>query len=82
MSDIWTKFKGQFARFSGNSDLGFVFGLFGAVLLLVVPVHKDILSIHSLPIMFLLHLMISKLQIRLVYCLAIENESLRYSCHL
>ena len=45
MSDIWTKFKGQFARFSGNSDLGFVFGLFGAVLLLVVPVHKDILSI-------------------------------------
>ena len=39
------KFKGAFSRFSGNSDLGFVFGLFGAVLLLVVPVHKDILSI-------------------------------------
>jgi len=39
------KFKGVFSRFSGNSDLGFVFGLFGAVLLLVVPVHKDILSI-------------------------------------
>ena len=32
-------------RLSGNSDLGFVFGLFGAVFLLVVPVHKDILSI-------------------------------------
>ncbi|MBT7650543.1 MAG: flagellar biosynthesis protein FlhA [Opitutae bacterium] len=45
MSELWIKIKGVFARFSGNSDLGFVFGLFGAVLLLVVPVHKDILSI-------------------------------------
>ena len=45
MNDLWMKFKGAFSRFSGNSDLGFVFGLFGAVLLLVVPVHKDILSI-------------------------------------
>ena len=45
MSELWIKIKGAFARFSGNSDLGFVFGLFGAVLLLVVPVHKDILSI-------------------------------------
>ena len=45
MDDLWMKFKGAFSRFSGNSDLGFVFGLFGAVLLLVVPVHKDILSI-------------------------------------
>lgn len=45
MNDLWMKFKGAFSRFGGNSDLGFVFGLFGAVLLLVVPVHKDILSI-------------------------------------
>ena len=29
----------------GSGDFGFIFGLFGAVLLLVVPVHKDILSI-------------------------------------
>ena len=45
MSELWIKIKGAFARFGGTSDLGFVFGLFGAVLLLVVPVHKDILSI-------------------------------------
>ena len=45
MNDLIQKVKSSFGRFSGNSDLGFVFGLFGAVLLLVVPVHKDILSI-------------------------------------
>ena len=45
MNDFIHKIKGALGRFSGNSDLGFVFGLFGAVLLLVVPVHKDILSI-------------------------------------
>ena len=46
MNDFTQKIKSFLGRFSsGNSDLGFVFGLFGAVLLLVVPVHKDILSI-------------------------------------
>jgi flagellar biosynthesis protein FlhA len=45
MNDFTNKIKSVLSRFSGNSDLGFVFGLFGAVLLLVVPVHKDILSI-------------------------------------
>jgi flagellar biosynthesis protein FlhA len=45
MSEIFQKFRSYLARFGGNSDLGFVFGLFGAVLLLVLPVHKDILSI-------------------------------------
>lgn len=45
MNDLYQKFKLSLGRLSGNSDLGFVFGLFGAVLLLVVPVHKDILSI-------------------------------------
>ena len=45
MSDLYQKFKSNLGRLSGNSDLGFVFGLFGAVFLLVVPVHKDILSI-------------------------------------
>ena len=45
MNDFTQKIKSVLGRFSGNSDLGFVFGLFGAVLLLVVPVHKDILSI-------------------------------------
>ena len=45
MNDFTNKLKSTLSKFSGNSDLGFVFGLFGAVLLLVVPVHKDILSI-------------------------------------
>ncbi|MBT5717237.1 MAG: FHIPEP family type III secretion protein, partial [Opitutae bacterium] len=45
MNDFTQNIKSILGRFSGNSDLGFVFGLFGAVLLLVVPVHKDILSI-------------------------------------
>ena len=45
MKEFIEKLKTNLGRFSGNSDLGFVFGLFGAVLLLVVPVHKDILSI-------------------------------------
>ena len=42
MNDLLARIKSAFARVSGNSDLGFVFGLFGAVLLLVVPVHKDL----------------------------------------
>lgn len=45
MISLWNNIKAQLSRFSGNSDLGFVVGLFGAVLLLVIPVHKDILSI-------------------------------------
>ena len=45
MLEYFTKFKGLLKRFTGNSDLGFVVGLFGAVLLLIVPVHKDILSV-------------------------------------
>jgi flagellar biosynthesis protein FlhA len=45
MNDLYLKLKSNLSRLSGNSDLGFVFGLFGAVFLLIVPVHKDILSI-------------------------------------
>ena len=45
MNDLYLKFKSILGRLGGNSDLGFVFGLFGAVFLLIVPVHKDILSI-------------------------------------
>ncbi len=45
MIEIFQKFRSNLSRFGGNSDIGFVFGLFGAVLLLVLPVHKDILSI-------------------------------------
>ena len=45
MSETLERIRTFFSRFGGNSDLGFVFGLFGAVLLLVLPVHKDLLSI-------------------------------------
>ena len=45
MSEIFQRFRSYLSRFGGTSDLGFVFGLFGAVLLLVLPIHKDILSI-------------------------------------
>lgn len=45
MTDLFSRFKRFLERFTGNSDLGFVVGLFGAVLLLIIPVHKDILSI-------------------------------------
>ena len=43
--DTIRKFYPFFARFKGNSDLGFIFGLFAAVFLLVIPIHKDLLSI-------------------------------------
>lgn len=45
MTELWDSLKSSLKRFSGNSDLGFVIGLFGAVLLLIIPVHKDILSV-------------------------------------
>ena len=42
---IIAKISSFFSRFKGNSDLGFIFGLFAAVFLLVIPIHKDLLSI-------------------------------------
>ena len=42
---LWATIKEKFASFGGNSDLAFVVGLFTAIFLLVVPVHKDLLSI-------------------------------------
>ena len=42
---ITSEFPKLLLSIKGNSDLGFAFGLFGAVLLLVLPIHKDILSI-------------------------------------
>ncbi len=43
--DLMLKLSPFFSRFKGNSDLGFIFGLFAAVFLLVIPIHKDLLSI-------------------------------------
>ena len=45
MIEYWNKLRSSLRQFSGNADLGFVIGLFGAVMLLIVPVHKDILSV-------------------------------------
>ncbi|MBT6850903.1 MAG: flagellar biosynthesis protein FlhA [Opitutae bacterium] len=39
------RLRGKFASLGGSSDLVFVFGLFGAIFLLVIPVHKDLLSL-------------------------------------
>ena len=45
MNSLSIKLKSLQEKLGGIGDFGFIFGLFGAVLLLVVPVHKDILSI-------------------------------------
>jgi len=45
MTMFWPRILAFFARFKGNSDLGFIFGLFAAIFLLVVPIHKDLLSL-------------------------------------
>jgi flagellar biosynthesis protein FlhA len=45
MNEAKLAFFNLFSRFKGNSDLGFILGLFGAVFLLVVPIHKDFLSV-------------------------------------
>ncbi|MBT7740665.1 MAG: flagellar biosynthesis protein FlhA [Opitutae bacterium] len=39
------RLRDKFASLGGSSDLVFVFGLFGAIFLLVIPVHKDLLSL-------------------------------------
>jgi len=43
--EILSKISPFFSRFKGNSDLLFIGGLFAAVFLLVIPIHKDFLSI-------------------------------------
>jgi flagellar biosynthesis protein FlhA len=45
MAALVQRLRGKFASLGGNSDLVFVFGLFGAIFLLVIPVHKDLLSL-------------------------------------
>ena len=42
---MFEQIKEKLSSFKGNSDLGFVGGLFLAIFLLVVPVHKDLLSL-------------------------------------
>ncbi|SVC40654.1 uncharacterized protein METZ01_LOCUS293508, partial [marine metagenome] len=45
MAALFQRLRDKFGDLGGNADLAFVFGLFGAVFLLVVPVHKDLLSL-------------------------------------
>ena len=42
---MFEQIKRKIILLKGNSDLGFVGGLFLAIFLLVVPVHKDLLSL-------------------------------------
>ena len=39
------KINDRLGRLGGSTDLAFIFGLFGAIVLLVIPVHKDLLSL-------------------------------------
>ena len=45
MTSFLQRLNGKLGNLKGNSDLAFVIGLFGAVFLLVIPVHKDLLSL-------------------------------------
>ena len=45
MAALFQRLRDKFASLGGTSDLVFVFGLFGAIFLLVIPVHKDLLSL-------------------------------------
>ncbi|SVD00645.1 uncharacterized protein METZ01_LOCUS353499, partial [marine metagenome] len=45
MAAFLQRLKGKLGDLKGNSDLAFIIGLFGAVFLLVIPVHKDLLSL-------------------------------------
>ncbi len=45
MAALVQRLRDKFGDLGGYADLAFVFGLFGAVFLLVVPVHKDLLSL-------------------------------------
>ncbi|MBU62445.1 MAG: flagellar biosynthesis protein FlhA [Opitutae bacterium] len=45
MSAFVQRLREKFGNLGGHADLAFVFGLFGAIFLLVIPVHKDLLSL-------------------------------------
>ena len=45
MAAFVQRLREKFSDLGGYADLAFVFGLFGAVFLLVIPVHKDLLSL-------------------------------------
>ena len=45
MAAFLQKVNDRLGRLGGNTDLAFILGLFGAIVLLVIPVHKDLLSL-------------------------------------
>ncbi len=45
MAALLQKINERLGRVGGNTDLAFIVGLFGAIVLLVIPVHKDLLSL-------------------------------------
>ena len=45
MAAFVQRLRDKFGGFGGNADLAFIFGLFGAIFLLVIPIHKDLLSL-------------------------------------
>ena len=45
MAAFLQKMNDRLGRLGGNTDLAFILGLFGAIVLLVIPVHKDLLSL-------------------------------------
>ena len=45
MAAFFKKITARLGQFSGNTDLAFILGLFGAIVLLVIPIHKDLLSL-------------------------------------
>ena len=45
MKNFFNNLKSKFSGFGGNTELAFVGGVIAAIFLLVIPVHKDLLSI-------------------------------------
>jgi flagellar biosynthesis protein FlhA len=45
MAAFFQRLRDKFGGLGGNADLAFIFGLFGAIFLLVIPIHKDLLSL-------------------------------------
>ena len=45
MNNFFNNLRSKFSGFGGSTELAFVAGVIAAIFLLVIPVHKDLLSI-------------------------------------
>ena len=77
LMEILHKYFPFISRIKGNSDLGFIFGLFAAVFLLVIPVHKDLLSVL---LVFSIAISLLILLIRVMHK-ALETRSIRFASY-